>query len=204
MTASATTASTDRSDFRHVVASGAKVGFITGVAVVVYLLVSRFLPYGLTREIIQAIVVLGFAVPIAFLPGALVGARQTEGVAGAAAVGLLGTVFFMPIDIIILRPLKAYPWTWDAVGGGSTWWYLAIWWMLGTFTGWMGALVTAQRYDRGTPTMASLALPPVGVGALVAIVGRVAGCSVVLPVTAGAGFLVTLVVLSLAGFARRS
>jgi hypothetical protein len=204
VTASATTASTDRSDFRHVVASGAKVGVITGVAVVVYLLVSRFLPYGLLREIIQAIVVLAFAVPIAFLPGAFVGARQTEGVAGAAAVGLLGTVFFMPIDIIILRPLKAYPWTWDAVGGGSTWWYLAIWWMLGTFTAWLGALVTAQRYDRGTPTIASLALLPVGIGALVAIVGRVAGCSVVLPVTAGAGFLVTLVVLSLAGFIRRA
>jgi hypothetical protein len=205
VTVSATTAATtDRSDFRHVVASGAKVGVVTAVAVVVYLLVSRYLPAGLLREIVQMAVVLGFAVPTAFLPAYFVQARQTEGVAGAAAVGLLGTVWFMPIDIILLRPFKAYPWTWDAVGGGSTWWYLAIWWMLGTFTAWMGALVTAARYERGTPTMASLALPPVGVGVVVAVVGRVAGCSVPLAVTSGAGFLATLVLLAVAGLARKA
>lgn len=205
MTVSATpTAATDRSDFRHVVASGAKVGLVTAAAVVSYLLVSRFLPAGLFREIVQAVVVLGFAVPIAFLPAYFVQARQTEGVAGAAAVGLLGTVAFMAVDIIALRPLKAYPWTWDAVGGGSTWWYLAIWWMLGTFTAWMGALVMATRYDRGAPTLASLALPPVGVGAVVAIVGRAAGCSVPLAVTSGTAFLATLVVLAVVGLARKA
>src|SRR6185503_7109100 len=163
----------------------------------------RLLPAGIVASILETIIVLGAAVLVTFLPGFFATSRTVQGVAGAAAIGLWGTIVFMAVDVVLLRPFKAYPWTWDAVGGGSTWWYLAIWWMLGTFTGWMGALVTAQRYDRGTPTMASLALPPVGVGALVAIVGRVAGCSVVLPVTAGAGFLVTLVVLVLAGFARR-
>lgn len=195
---------TDRSDFRHVVTSGAKVGLVTAAAVVVYLLVSRFLPAGAGRDFVQAAVVLGFAVPIAFLPAYFTQARQTEGVAGAAAVGLLGTVAFMAVDIIVLRPFKAYPWTWDAVGGGSTWWYLAIWWMLGTFTAWMGALVTAARYARGTPTMASLALPPLSAGVLVAVVGRVAGCSVPLAVTGGTGFLATLVVLAVAGLARKA
>jgi hypothetical protein len=204
VTVSAAPATTDRSDFRHVVTSGIKVGLITGVAVIVYLLVSRFFPPGIVRDVVQAGVVLGFAVPIALLPASLVGARQTEGIAGAAAVGLLGTVAFMAVDIVLLRPAKAYPWTWDAVGGGSTWWYLAIWWMLGTFTAWMGALVTASRFQRGTPTIASLALPPVGTGALVAIIGRVGGCPLPLAVTAGTGFLLTLVVLAVLGLARKA
>jgi len=204
VTVSASPASTDRSDFRHVVVSGAKVGLVTAAAVILCLLVSRFLSPGLFREVLQAAIVLGFAVPIAFLPGYLVNARHTEGVAGAAAVGLVGTVAFMIVDIVLLRPVKAYPWTWDAVGGGSTWWYLAIWWMLGTFTAWMGGLVTAARYERGTPTLASLALPPLAGGVLVAIVARVGGCSVPLAVTSGAGFLSTLVVLAVAGLARKA
>jgi hypothetical protein len=32
------------------------------------------------------------------------------------AVGLWGTVVFMAIDIVLLRPFRAYPRTWDAVG----------------------------------------------------------------------------------------
>lgn len=205
MTVSATTAATtDRSDFRHVVASGAKVGVVTAVAVVVYLLVSRYLPAGLLREIVQMAVVLGFAVPTAFLPAYFVQARQTEGVAGAAAVGLLGTVWFMPIDIILLRPFKAYPWTWDAVGGGSTWWYLAIWWMLGTLVAWMGGLLTAVRYERGAVTIGALAWPPLAVGVLAALVARAAGCSAPLAVSAGAGFVITLTVLAVAGLARKA
>ena len=35
---------------------------------------------------------------------------------GAAAIGLWGTVVFMAFDIVLLRPFKAYPWTWDAIG----------------------------------------------------------------------------------------
>ena len=204
MTVFAAPATTDRSDFRHVVRSGAKVGLITGAAVIVFLVLSRYLPeVGTMRELVLALVVLAFAVPIAFLPGHLVGARTVEGVAGAAAVGLLGTVAFMAVDIIVLRPFKAYPWTWDAVGGNSTWWYLAIWWMLGTFTGWMGALVGASRHARGTPTLVSLALPPL-IGGLVAVVAvRVTGLAVVLPVAAGAGFLITLTALAVVGLAQR-
>jgi hypothetical protein len=197
----------DRSGFRNVMLSGAKVGATTALAVVVYLLVTRLLP-GAARELLQAVVVLAFALPIALGPAYLVTARQTEGVAGAAAVGLWGTVVFMAFDIIVLRPLKAYPWTWDAVGGGSTWWYLAVWWMLGTFTAWMGGLVTAARHQGAgggerEPALVDLAWPPAVGGAVVAAVGRVVGCPVTLPVTAGAGFLVTLTALAVVGMARR-
>ena len=204
MTASAASAVTDRSDFRHVVRSGAKVGLVTAVGVILFLVLSRFLPeVGTTREAILALVVLAFAVPIALLPGSLVGARTVEGVAGAAAVGLLGTVAFMVLDIVLLRTFKAYPWTWDAVGGGSTWWYLPIWWMLGTVCAWMGGLVIARAYARGTPSLAAMALPPLIGGVLAAVAVRFAGLDVALPVAAGAGFLVTLTGTAVVGLASR-
>src|SRR5205814_1715495 len=83
------------------------------------------------RGAVEALTVLGAGLAVAFLPARWTGARSTEGIAGAAAMGLVGTVVFSAIDIVLLRPFKAYPWTWDAIGGGSTWWYLPIWWMLG-------------------------------------------------------------------------
>lgn len=204
MTVFAAPDTTDRSDLRHVVRSGAKVGLVTGAGVVLFLVLNRFLPeVGTTSEAVLALVVLALAVPIALLPGHLVGARTVEGVAGAAAVGLLGTVAFMAVDIVLLRPFKAYPWTWDAVGGGSTWWYLPIWWMLGTFTAWMGGLVIASRYARGTPTLAGLALPPLIGGVIAAVAVSLAGLAVALPVAAGAGFLVTLTGMAVVGLASR-
>lgn len=195
---------TDRSDFRYVVRSGAKVGLVTAAGVALFLVLNRFLPeVGMTRQWVLALVVLAVAVPVALWPGQLVGARTVEGVAGAAAVGLLGTVAFMVVDIVLLRPFRAYPWTWDAVGGNSTWWYLPIWWMLGTFCAWMGGLVIAQRHARGTPTLLSLAVPPLLGGVVVALAAAVSGIAVALPVAAGAGFLVTLTQMAVVGLAFR-
>ena len=195
---------TDRSDFRYVVRSGAKVGLVTAAGVALFLVLNRFLPeVGMARQWVLALVVLAVAVPVALWPGQLVGARTVEGVAGAAAVGLLGTVAFMVVDIVLLRPFRAYPWTWDAVGGNSTWWYLPIWWMLGTFCAWMGGLVIAQRHARGTPTLLSLAVPPLLGGVVVALAAAVSGIAVALPVAAGAGFLVTLTQMAVVGLAFR-
>jgi hypothetical protein len=195
---------TDQSGFRHVVRSGAKVGLATAAAVIVYLVCNRLLPeVGTFREAVLSLVVLVAAVPIALLPGYLVGARTVEGVAGAAAVGLLGTVWFMVVDIVVLRTVKAYPWTWDAVGGGSTWWYLPIWWMLGTLAAWLGGLVIADRYARNTPTPAALAWPPVAGGVIATLAVLVTGLGVMLPVAAGAGFLVTLIGMAVVGLATR-
>src|SRR5439155_1566213 len=111
------------------------------------------------REGVEALIVLAAGLAVAFLPAQWTVARSTEGIAGAAALGLVGTVVFSAIDIVLLRPFKAYPWTWDAIGGGSTWWYLPVWWMLGTFVAWMGGIVTAAG---GETILARRVLPAVG------------------------------------------
>ena len=205
MTAGTAPATTDRSDFRHILISGTWVGAAIGAAVIVYLLVSRLVAPGIAQTLLQSAVVLAAAVAAGLLPAQWTTARSTQGIAGAAAVGLWGTIVFMAIDIIALRPLKAYPWTWDAVGGGSTWWYLPIWWMLGTFVAWMGGLLTAGRAARGSPTSLLAIATPVLVGALVVTAAaQVARLGVYLPVAAGAAFTATLTVLAVVAIARKA
>src|SRR5882672_3116103 len=200
MTAPATA---DRSEFRHILVSGAIVGAVTAAAVVLFLLASRVLPAGIVSSLALMIIVLAGGVLVAFLPGFFAAARTVQGVASAAAIGLWGTIVFMAIDIILLRPFHAFPWTWDAVGGGSTWWYLPIWWMLGTFVAWMGAIVTAGRGARGGDTaIRSLAIPAV-LGGLSAGLGLGLPGVMLMPVAAGAGFVLTLVIYALVVLARK-
>jgi len=205
MTAATAPATTDRSDFRHILVSGTRAGAAVGFAVIVYLLVSRTVPAGFGQALLQSMVVLAAAVAASLLPAQWTTARSTQGIAAAAAVGLWGTIVFMAIDIILLRPLKAYPWTWDAVGGGSTWWYLPIWWMLGTFVAWMGGMYTAGRAARGGPTsLVALATPVLG-GALAITIGVQLGhLGIYLPVAAGAAFTATLTVLAVVAIARKA
>ncbi len=203
MTTSAVSA-TDRSDFKHVLVSGTKVGVITGIAVILSLVVARFLSGGLARDLVLSLIVLGAGVLASLLPAHWAIARNTEGVAGAAAIGLWGTVVFMAIDIVLLRNVRAYPWTWDAIGGGSTWWYLPIWWMLGTYLAWMGGLVTAARNARETVGLSQLALP-LAIGAIVlAAVAKLIAGGVALPVLVGGGYTVSLTVLALFSLVRKA
>src|SRR5213080_1290203 len=183
----------DRSDFRTVTVGGAQLGVATAVAVVAFLATSRLVPItaGL-REGVEALIVLAAGLAVAFLPAQRTGARGVDGIAGAAAVGLVGTVVFSAIDIVLLRPFKAYPWTWDAIGGGSTWWYLPVWWMLGTFAAWMGAIVTARAATPDVPSpLARRALP------------LVAATVIALPVLTGGAFTLTLAALALVALARK-
>jgi hypothetical protein len=196
MSESTVAASTDRSDLRTVLLSGAKVGVFTAVAVVAYLALARFVPEGTLRDSLLAAVVLVAAVGTSFWPGALAAARNVEGIAGAAAIGLWGAMVFSVIDIAILRPFKAYPWTWDAIGGGSSWWYIPIWWMLGTFVAWMGGLVTAGRAARGPVTLLAVSAPVAIVAVILAIAGKAFGCPVMLPVLVGGGFAVAVTALA--------
>jgi len=207
MTAGTAAATTDRSDFRHILVSGTWIGAAIAAAVIVYLLVSRLVPAGIVQLLLQSVVVLAAAVIASLLPAQWTTARSTQGIAGAAAVGLWGTIVFMAIDIVVLRPLKAYPWTWDAVGGGSTWWYLPIWWMLGTFAAWMGGMYTAGRATRGAGAPTSLIglATPVLVGAVViTVAAQIAHLGVYLPVAAGAAFTATLTVLAVVAIARKA
>jgi hypothetical protein len=201
MSATVAPAASDRSDFRTVTVGGAKIGVATAIAVVAFLAAVRLVPIaGGLRGGVLVLIVLAAGLAAAFLPAEWTAARSTEGIAGAAAVGLVGTVVFSAIDIVLLRPFKAYPWTWDAIGGGSTWWYLPIWWMLGTFLAWMGGIVTAAS---GEATLARRALPAVAGTIIVAAIGRLAGASVAFPVVTGAAFTLVLAALALVALARK-
>src|SRR5437667_11013026 len=198
MSASVAPTATDRSDFRTVMVSGTKLGALTAAAVVLLLLVARFVPEtGGGRGGLEALIVLAAAVLASFLPGRWTAARHAEGIAGAAAIGLWGTIVFMAFDVVLLRAFKAYPWTWDAIGGGSTWWYLPVWWMLGTFVAWMGGIVTAAG---GETILARRVLPAVAATIVVALIVRLSGSAVELPVASGGAF--TVVVAALAVLAR--
>ena len=205
MSATATATASDRSDFRTVMVGGTQVGVLTAVAVVVFLLVSRQVTAVVPQRVLEALVVLATGLAVSFLPARLTQARHVEGIAGAAAIGLWGTVVFTVLDIVLLRPFKAYPWTWDAIGGGSTWWYLPIWWMLGTFLAWTGGIVSAKRAVRGETSLPR-AVTPVLVGAVVLV--AVAGVArldlgLVLPAEAGAGFTIALAALAVVALARK-
>jgi len=197
------TATADRSEFRHILISGTIVGAAIAAAVVVFLLVAWLLPAGVLASLLLMLIVLAGGALAAFLPASFATSRTVQGIASAAAIGLWGTIVFMAIDIILLRPFKAFPWTWDAVGGGSTWWYLPIWWMLGTFLAWMGAIVTAGRAVRaGNTAIRSLAIAPLG-GGLAAALGLGLGGLMLMPVAAGLGFAVTLVIFALIVLSRK-
>ena len=203
MTTSAMPA-TDRSDFRHILLSGTKVGLMIGVSVVAFLALSRLLSPGVAQTALESLLVLIAAVLASLLPGQWVGSRGTEGVAGAAAVGLWGTVVFMAFDIVLLRPFKAYPWTWDAIGGGSTWWYLPIWWMLGTFVAWMGGMLTAGRNARGPASLGQIATPVVLGAVVLAVIAKLTIIPVAWPVLIGGAYVVTLTALALWSLRRNN
>jgi len=196
---------TDRTDLPHVLASGAKLGVLTAVWVVLYLLIWRFVP-GTAGQMLNSIVVLLGGLSMALLPAQWTAARHTEGIAGAAGVGLFSTVVFMAIDIVILRPVHAYPWTWDAIGGNSTWWYLPVWWQLGTFISWMGAMFTAGRSARGPVGLGTLALPLAIGGVVLGVATRLLGLGFaqLYPVAVGFGFAVILTVSGVAAIARKA
>ena len=192
----------DRTDVRNILIGGTKLGLVTAVVVVLYLWVSKHVPVGGSlRGSVQALIVLATGIVVTFLPGRWCNARSVEGVAGAAGMGLWAALVFTAIDIALLRPLHAYPWTWDAVGGGSTWWYFPIWWMLATFLAWMGGALTAWAPEGAG--LARTAAPAVIGGIVIALVLKVAGFSETLPVLIGAGFAVVLPVLVLVALARR-
>src|SRR6185295_2569561 len=94
----------DRSDFRNVLISGTKLGGIITAAVVLYLLVARVNPPVL-RAWLGVVLVLAGGTAAAFMPARWCVSRNVEGIAGAAAVGLWGSVVFAVLDIAILRPL---------------------------------------------------------------------------------------------------
>ena len=79
------------------------------------------------------------------LPGLWTRARTIEGIAGAAGIGLAAAFVFMVIDVALFQPLGLWTNRWLEIGGGANWWYHPVWWMVGTYLTWMGALVQANQ-----------------------------------------------------------
>jgi hypothetical protein len=147
----------ERYDVRTVVGGGVKLGILTVVAVVVFALLSRALD-GTVEIIVQSVIVLAGGVLVSYLPALWVQPRGADSIAWAALVGLLGALVFTVIDTALLRPLGIYHWTWDAIGGGSGFWYIPIWWIGASLLAWLGAWVAATVGNaRGTFNVSAVA-----------------------------------------------
>lgn len=136
-----------RCDARAIVVGGAKVGMVTVAFVVAFALLSRLL-VGTSETVVQATLVLAGGATASFLPAALTRPRSADDIAWAALVGLLGALVFTLVDTVLLRPLGLYHWRWDAIGGGSGFWYIPVWWMGSATLAWLGAWAAANR-ERG-------------------------------------------------------
>ncbi|HXH62862.1 MAG TPA: hypothetical protein VNG95_01695 [Gemmatimonadales bacterium] len=205
MSATATPTTFDQTDLPHLLTSGAKLGALTAGFVILFLVAARYLPAGAAAAA-ESVIVLGIGLTMAVLPARWTVARHTEGIAGAAGVGLFSTVVFMAIDILVLRPVKAYPWTWDAIGGNSTWWYLAVWWQLGTFVSWMGAMFTAGQNARREMSTSRLAMQLIVPAVVLGFAAQYFGPKFTqpFPVAFGFGFAVTVVVLAIDAIVRKA
>jgi len=132
----------DRADVRAMLMSGCQLGFLTVLGVAAFALLSRGLA-GTTEVIVQAALVVAGGIVFSYFPSIGVRPRTVDGIAWASMVGLLGALVFTVVDTAVLRPLDLYHWTWDAIGGGSGFWYVPVWWMGSAVLAWLGALTVA-------------------------------------------------------------
>ncbi len=132
----------------HVLRRALVLGVITAVIVVLLSFITR-LTSGIVETVAGGVVLLAGLTAVTVLPGLWTRARTIEGIAGAAGIGLAATVAFLLIDVALLQPFGIYTNRWREIGGGSNWWHHPVWWMVGTFLPWMGALILANRSARG-------------------------------------------------------
>lgn len=153
MTAVATRSDFDVTDLPWVVRAGIKLGILEAVLVLLYSLVDRFLNGPLELILCLVILIAGLAAVVA-LPGIWTRALTIEGIAGAAGIGLMGTVAYLLLDVAILQPIGTYTNRWLEIGGGANWWYHPVWWMVGTLIPWFGAWILAnQTAKHGQPSV---------------------------------------------------
>ena len=170
MTSAAAAQSSDRVEIPRIVRLAIILGIIQAIIVALFAVVTRLFD-GPVEKILEAVLlVIGLAATI-ILPGLWTRARNIEGIAAAAGIGLAATVVFLLVDVALLQPLGAYTFRWRALGGGSNWWYHPVWWMAGTYLSWMGAFILANQTARnGRPSVGGLvALVLIGAAVLGAI-----------------------------------
>jgi hypothetical protein len=184
----------DRAEVRTILTGGILLGGLTTVGVVVFALLSRALS-GATEVVVQAALILAGGVVFSYLPAAWIRPRTVDGIAWASLVGLLGALTFTVLDTAILRPLNLYHWTWDAIGGGSGFWYIPVWWMGSAFLAWLGGYVVAltARGGRSAPPLL-VGILTAGLGVLIFAVSAATGLLPFAAAIAALAFTVALVV----------
>ena len=125
---------------------------------------------GTGETLVQSVFILLGGVVFAYLPSRLQRPRDADTIAWAAMIGLLGALFFTVIDTVALRPIDLYHWTWDALGGGSGFWYVPVWWMGSAFLAWLGAWIVAKSSETTEPNFPLLAGQSVAIGVVVAVI----------------------------------
>ena len=191
MTSVAQPGAQPRNDVKTIVGGGIKLGVATVAGVVAFVLLSRWLPGRADVVVGSLLVLLGGAV-FTYAPAYWVRPREVDSIAWASLVGLLGAVVFTVVDTALLRPVHLYPWTWDAIGGGSGFWYIPVWWMGSCFLAWLGAWVYSLLAPGGG-SVAGAALQTTGLGVLVFLVLFATGLAPLTPAAAGLAFTVALV-----------
>jgi hypothetical protein len=167
-------ASSDLTDFPHIVRRSLQLGVGEAVVVLAFSLASRFLEGSIEFALRSASVLVGLAVTT-LLPGLWTRARTIEGIAGAAGIGLGAAAVYLVLDVVALVPLGTYTNRWYEIGGGSNWWYHPVWWMVGTYLPWMGAYALANQTARtGAPS------PGAVFGTALVLAGILAGVAILI------------------------
>ena len=162
----------ERRDARTIISTGIALGALTAIGVAVFALISRATSGGVELVAQSVTVLIGGAIAT-YVPARAVRPRGIDAVGWSAFIGVIGAWTFTALDIVVLRPAGLYSWRWDAIGGGSGWWYIPVWWMGATLLAWLGGLVYAARV-KGSNEVNPVALGGQAVGIAVLVFGIMA------------------------------
>jgi hypothetical protein len=183
----------EQTDLRTILGGGIKLGLVTVAGVVVFALLSRVMA-GRVEVIAQAALLLAGGAVFSYFPASQVRPRSVDAIAWAAMIGLLGALTFTVIDTAVLRPVKLYHWTWDAIGGGSGFWYIPVWWMGSAFLAWLGATIVGYRGRGDVPVnVPAVALQTVVIALVLFIALAATGVAPLHASIAGLSFALALV-----------
>jgi hypothetical protein len=169
MTSAAEMTKTSDANVQTIVGGGIKLGVGTAVGVVVFALLTRSLS-GTAEMVVQSILIILGGSAFSYVPAILLPPKDADSVAWASMIGLLGSLTFTVIDTILLRPIHLYDWKWDAIGGGSGFWYIPVWWMGAAFLAWLGAWVVANGSKKSDASIARAAGTTAAMAVAVAVV----------------------------------
>jgi hypothetical protein len=164
----------DNTELRRVVRGSITLALIQAVFVVVVSVVNKSFDGTIDHALTGVLVFVGAMITI-FYPGTLTRPRTIEGIAGAAGIGLGATWVFLLFDAFLLQTFHVYTNRWREIGGGSIWWYLPVWWMVGTYLSWMGGWILANQANRTGQASVPSAVALVTIAA--AICGAVAAAT---------------------------